>query len=66
MQYLTMLLTTESGQMNDQIRKHKRRGQSTGQKDIRFLVEVVVEVFSFDPKATTSTESNAAETWAQL
>ena len=50
MQCLTMLFTTESAQMNDQIRKHKRRDQSTGQKDGRFFVEV----FSFDPKASLS------------
>jgi len=50
MQYLTMLFMTESGQMNDQIRKHKRREQFTGQKDRRFFVEV----FSFDPKASPS------------
>jgi len=45
-----MLFTTESGKMNDQIRKHKRREQSTGQKARRFFVEV----FSFDPKASLS------------
>ena len=50
MQCLTMLFTTESSKMNDQIRKHKRREQSTGQKARRFFVEV----FSFDPKASLS------------
>jgi len=50
MQRLTMFFMTESGEMNDQIRKHKRREQSTGQKDRQFFVEV----FSFDPKASLS------------
>jgi len=50
MQRLTMFFTTESGQMNDQIRRHNRREQSTGQKDRRSFVEV----FSFDPKASLS------------
>ena len=36
--------------MNDQLRKYKRRKQSTGQKDIRFFVEV----FPLDPKASLS------------
>jgi len=45
-----MLFTTESGQMNDQIRKHTQREQFTGQKDRQFFVEV----FSFDPKASPS------------
>ena len=36
--------------MNDQLRKYKRRRQSTGQKDIRFFVEV----FPLDPKASLS------------
>ena len=36
--------------MNDQLRKYKQRKQSTGQKDIRFFVEV----FPLDPKASLS------------
>ena len=36
--------------MNGQLRKYKRRKQSTGLKDIRFFVEV----FPFDPKASLS------------
>jgi len=35
-----MFFMTESGEMNNQIRKHKRREQSTGQKDRQFFVEV--------------------------
>jgi len=50
MQCRTMLFTTESRQMNDQIHKHKWKEQSTGQKGRRFFVEV----FSFDPKASPS------------
>ena len=49
--------------MNDQLRKYKRRKESTDQKDIPLFVEV----FPLDPKASlsralkvTRTESNTA------
>ena len=50
-----MLFTTESGQINDQIRKHKR-------------IELEVHLWLFWPEslAFARTESNTAETWAQL